>query len=159
MAAKGLIAHFEKSPGIITEAFDICLNPWQNTTVGPVGQPSIMGRTMSSRRSRAPRDRPGTGELPIGALALIAASVLIVITVAAAFLLSRSRRPHTLPPEPTASVTLRAPRGEVKSAPQSFEWEAVPGASQYRVTISDADALWPLFMRTTTSTSLQLDSR
>ena len=56
-------------------------------------------------------------------------------------------------------MNLRAPRGEVKSAPRSFEWEAVPGASQYRVTISDADALWPLFMRTTTSTSLQLDSR
>jgi hypothetical protein len=92
-------------------------------------------------------------------MALIAAALFIVIAGTAAFLI-RSRRPHTPPlPDPAASVTLRAPRGEVKAVPESFEWEAVPGASDYKVTISDADAVWPMFVRTTASTSLQLDPK
>lgn len=58
---------------------------------------------------------------------------------------------------PAQIVALVAPRGNVASAPELFHWKPVPGASRYRVQIADADAVWPLFVRTTTSPALGLE--
>ena len=70
-------------------------------------------------------------------------------------------RPHgrgaPAPSPPARFVTLVAPRGELDAAPTLFEWQTVEGASRYTVKIEDADAVWPLFVRSTASPSLSLE--
>jgi hypothetical protein len=45
----------------------------------------------------------------------------------------------------------------VDTPPTRFEWQAVAGATHYSVRVEDADAVWPLFVRTTTEPLLLLD--
>jgi len=99
------------------------------------------------------------GAAPVRSVVLVATGMLLVLAalVLASKLLSRRSAPP--PPEPKASVTLRRPRGEIGAPPREFAWAAVPGAVRYRVKISDQDALWPLSVRTTETTSLTLDAK
>jgi hypothetical protein len=59
-------------------------------------------------------------------------------------------------PGPAAYVRLAEPRGEVEEVPLQFSWEAIAGADEYKVTISDADAVWPLLVHKTKENSLTL---
>lgn len=52
------------------------------------------------------------------------------------------------PPPPL--IEIEAPKGEVLAAPEAFRWAPVPGAASYRVTVGDADTVWPLFLGTAT---------
>jgi len=54
------------------------------------------------------------------------------------------------------TLTLVAPRGDLETAPSLFEWRPVEGALRYTVKIEDADAVWPLFVRSSESPSLSL---
>ncbi len=53
-------------------------------------------------------------------------------------------------------MSLEAPRGEVHATPDLFAWQPVTGAASYRVTIGDADTVWPLVVATTTEARLPL---
>ena len=90
--------------------------------------------------------------------ALLAIAFLIFATAVLAVYRPWRRSPPASPPvpAPTASVRLIAPRQDVNAPPSEFSWEPVPGASQYRVRIADADALWPIFVKMTTNTKLVL---
>jgi hypothetical protein len=107
-----------------------------------------------SDRSRAVR-----GQSPIFAIAaivVIATAVAVVIWVVGV----RARHRRAAPrPEPAASVELIAPLGGIAETPRAFTWAPVPSAASYKVTIGDNDAVWPLFVRTTTASSLGLDER
>ncbi len=50
------------------------------------------------------------------------------------------------PPPPL--IEIEAPKGEVPAVPEAFRWAPVPGAASYRVTVGDADTVWPLFLGT-----------
>ena len=58
------------------------------------------------------------------------------------------------PPPPL--ISLEAPRGEVHATPELFAWQPVDGAASYRVTIGDADTVWPLVVATTTDARFPL---
>lgn len=89
-------------------------------------------------------------------MVLLLGGALVVLVVLAAPKLLR-RAPEKPPPEPLAHVKLLTPRGDLDAPPTRFSWEPIAGARQYSVKISDADAIWPLFVRTTESNSLVLD--
>lgn len=86
--------------------------------------------------------------------ALVGGALLVCVL---GFLLLRSRHPQgEAASAPAAFITLVAPRGELDAPPSRFQWNAVVGASRYTVRIEDADALWPLFVRSTTAPTLTL---
>ncbi len=62
--------------------------------------------------------------------------------------------PDDGPPPPL--VSLEAPKGEVQDVPELFAWQPVAGAASYRVTVGDADTVWPLVMASTTEARLPL---
>ena len=51
--------------------------------------------------------------------------------------------------QPPPLITLEAPKGEVRGVPELFSWRPFAGAASYRVTVSDADTVWPLIRATT----------
>jgi hypothetical protein len=57
---------------------------------------------------------------------------------------------------PPPLISLEAPRGEVHATPELFAWQPVDGAASYRVTIDDADTVWPLVVATTTDARFPL---
>jgi hypothetical protein len=82
----------------------------------------------------------------LGAISLALASLLVVIS------LRMTMREAPVVDEPGAGATnlrsgavkLTAPSGDVSSAPHAFTWEAVAGASAYRVKLMEVDRniLW-----------------
>ena len=92
--------------------------------------------------------------------AVAVAVVLLVVAVTLFLLMARSRaRRGAQHPEPPAAVALLAPLGGIAVTPRAFTWSPVPAAASYKVTIADEDAVWPIFVRTTSATSLPLDDR
>ena len=87
----------------------------------------------------------------------LALALFLVVGFAAVSLRRGTRRSPA--DAPGLAVTIEAPRGDIASAPGAFTWHPVAGATRYTVTISDADAVWPLFVRTTTDSSLALEKR
>ena len=84
--------------------------------------------------------------------AIVAAGLIIALRFAAG-------RQAQIPREPSLYVHMVAPRGEVPEPPVEFRWMPVPGADRYTVRISDADAVWPTFVRKTTGTSAPLTDK
>jgi hypothetical protein len=82
---------------------------------------------------------------------------VVGVALVAWFLLHSRPKGTTAPPAPAKFLKLVAPRGELDAPPARFEWQAVEGATRYTVKIEDADAVWPLFVRSTTSPPLFLD--
>ncbi|MCU0231344.1 MAG: hypothetical protein MUC67_08180 [Acidobacteria bacterium] len=58
------------------------------------------------------------------------------------------------PPPPLVEIAF--PKGEIGAVPDDFRWAAVAGAARYRVTVGDADTVWPLILGTTTEPRLPL---
>jgi hypothetical protein len=58
------------------------------------------------------------------------------------------------PPPPL--IEIEAPRGVVPAVPEAFRWAPVPGAASYRVTVVDADTVWPLILGTATEPRLSM---
>ena len=97
---------------------------------------------------------------------LIVAVIATVIILLAVFLVLAAARARRTPPAqataapgPSASVRVIQPRGEAVDPPKEFSWVAVPGATHYQVRIADEDAVWPIFVQTTTEPRLLLDAR
>lgn len=93
---------------------------------------------------------------------LIVAAVLALVAAAVAVWIVAVRARHRRaapPPEPTTAVALLEPRGDIAVTPRAFRWTPVPSAASYKVTIADDDAVWPMFVRTTTESSLPLDAK
>lgn len=91
----------------------------------------------------------------VAAIVTFVAAVAVVIWVVG--VRARHRRAST--PEPTASVTLLEPLGSIAVTPRAFTWKPVSSAASYKVTIADDDAVWPIFVRTMTASSLPLDEK
>ncbi len=91
---------------------------------------------------------------------LVAGAVVLALVLWLAFRLhhgaAAAHGPAPAPP-PAKFVNLISPRGELSAVPTLFEWHPIEGASRYTVKIEDADAVWPLFVRSTTSPVLSLE--
>ncbi|MBP7149832.1 MAG: hypothetical protein KBD01_20080 [Acidobacteria bacterium] len=48
------------------------------------------------------------------------------------------------------------PHGDLPAPPTEFSWQRFDGAASYRVTIGDADTVWPLFLRTSVGPRLRI---
>ena len=93
----------------------------------------------------------------------VAIAILPAMAVAFVLLARATRSPgneHRDLPEPPGSeaespprdaamplVRLIAPSGVFRNPPGLFLWDAVPGASSYRLTVLDQDMIWPLARR------------
>jgi hypothetical protein len=96
---------------------------------------------------------PVAGVLLVTILAAVVAAGLVI-----ALRLSAARQGQA-PREPSLYVHMVAPRGDLPEPPAEFRWAPVPGADRYTVRISDADAVWPTFVRKTTGTSTSLTDK
>lgn len=90
-------------------------------------------------------------------LALVAGAVVLGVVLWLALRPTSREGSAAVPGSHLEHLTLVAPRGELESAPILFEWRPVEGARRYAVRIEDADAVWPIFVRTTVSTTLSLE--
>lgn len=93
--------------------------------------------------------RPG-----LAVLAAAAAVALVIVVIRFAPVGGGARGQE--PAQPKAWVTLVEPRGEALTQPTRFDWNPVAGAAQYKVTIADEDAVWPLVVRTVPAPPLML---
>ncbi|PYT09728.1 MAG: hypothetical protein DMF49_01305 [Acidobacteria bacterium] len=80
-------------------------------------------------------------------------AALLAGALTAAFFSQRScrsgeQREVDLPP-----VSLIEPKGIHPGPPALFRWEAVSGATLYRLTLSDQDTVWPLALRESRTTA------
>lgn len=99
---------------------------------------------------------PERGARPRARLVLFAVAVALLVTgLVTVRLVRRASAPSG--PSPERRVAIDSPRGDLATAPDRFAWEPVPGAASYRVRIADADAIWPLFVRSTTGAGLVLE--
>ncbi len=93
----------------------------------------------------------------IGRFVAAAAIVLVV----GGWLALRSPRRSSESTDPAAErfVETVSPKGDLDAAPSEFRWRSVPEAARYTVRIADADAIWPLFVRSTETAALALDAK
>ena len=108
---------------------------------------------------KPPADR---GLAPIRIVAVLAVILAIVAAALFAIWVAGARARHRRAAaklEPPAAVALLAPLGGVGATPRAFTWKPVPTAASYKVTIADDDAVWPIFVRTTTASALPLDEK
>ena len=107
----------------------------------------------------------GSDRLRLRLAVLILPAALVVLFLARRSALS----PPPPRPEPAAvdagrsggeeggklpAVTLVAPGGVFRNPPSLFVWKPVPGASSYRLTITDQDMIWPLARREVDATQV-----
>jgi len=85
-----------------------------------------------------------------------AAAPALALVALAAWPLAGCSRGGTDGREPPPLVRLEAPKGEVQGVPDLFAWQPVAGAASYRVTVSDADTVWPLLLSTTTEARMPM---
>ena len=117
----------------------------------------------SLKRASSSSTRPALRDHERGASPVIVAAIVAAILaalIAGIWLGVRARQRRAADqPVPAAEVRLLAPLGNVGALPPAFTWTPVPSAASYKVTIGDDDALWPIFVRTTTTASLPLDPK
>ena len=85
-----------------------------------------------------------------------AAALTLALVASAALPLAGCGRGGAEGGEPPPLVRLEAPKGEVQGVPELFAWQPVAGAASYRVTVSDADTVWPLLLSTTTEARMPM---
>lgn len=90
---------------------------------------------------------------------LVLACAVLLLGLVVLLQMAAGRRELPLESDSAAYVTLTAPRGELLDPPREFSWLPYPGAVRYRVKISDEDALWPMFLKTTDRPPVVLDPR
>ena len=103
----------------------------------------MIGRTLSEE------GRPGAWWIGVAVAALVA--------LAFVWMRCRPGRSDGATSAAQTVIEIVEPRGELATAPFRFEWRPVPRADLYELTISDDDAIWPLFVRRTQSAVHLLD--
>ena len=130
----------------------------------PMNTPAPGDRAAARRpTSRGPShaERPDPQTRGIGSIGAVLVAGLLAAAIAGALVLLShlTARRDQPPPEPAAWVTMIEPRGDLDSAPRRFVWNAVAKAVRYKVTITDQDAVWPLFVKQTSESSVLLADR